>query len=456
MANRYAVVLAAGKGTRMKSKLYKVLHPVCGKPMVEHVVDQLDELQLNQLITVVGHGAEKVKEQLGSRSEYALQEEQLGTGHAVQMADPFIGNNEGTTVVVCGDTPLLTAETLKQLMQHHEKEQSAVTVLTTELENPSGYGRIVRNESNEVAKIVEDKDATDEEKQLTEINTGTYCFDNKMLFEALKNVSNSNAQGEYYLPDVLEIAKDEGKKVTAYLTPDDKETIGVNDRLALSKAEKLMQKRINEKHMKNGVTLIDPDQTYIGPDVIIEPDVVIEPGCRIQGKTTIQSDVYVGLNSEIIDCEIGEGTEIHQSVLKESKVGRQVKVGPFAHIRPESTLQDDVKVGNFVEIKKTTMGQNSKASHLSYLGDAEIGDDVNVGCGSITVNYDGKSKHKTIIEDGVFIGCNSNLVAPVTLKEGSYVAAGSTITKDIPEKALSIARARQVNKEGYVERLNKK
>lgn len=212
MANRYAVVLAAGKGTRMKSKLYKVLHPVCGKPMVEHVVDQLDELQLNQLITVVGHGAEKVKEQLGSRSEYALQEEQLGTGHAVQMAEPFIGNNEGTTVVVCGDTPLLTAETLKQLMQHHEKEQSAVTVLTTELENPSGYGRIVRNESNEVAKIVEDKDATDEEKQLTEINTGTYCFDNKMLFEALKNVSNSNAQGEYYLPDVLEIAKDEEKR----------------------------------------------------------------------------------------------------------------------------------------------------------------------------------------------------------------------------------------------------
>ncbi len=455
MTNRYAVVLAAGKGTRMKSKLYKVLHQVCGKPMVEHVVDQLDQLKLNQLITIVGHGAEKVKEQLGERSEYALQEEQLGTGHAVQMAEPFIGGNEGTTLVVCGDTPLLTAETLKQLMEHHEQTQSAVTVLTTEMNDPTGYGRVVRNDSNEVAKIVEHKDATDVEKQISEINTGTYCFDNQLLFEALKKVSNSNAQGEYYLPDVLEIAKNEGKKVAAYLTSDPEETIGINDRLALSKAEKFMQKRINEMHMKNGVTIIDPDHTYIGPDVEIESDVLIEPGCRIQGKTIIRSDAYIGTQSEIMDCEIGNETEIHQSVLKESQVGNRVKIGPFAHIRPDSDLKDDVKVGNFVEIKKTVMGEKSKASHLSYLGDAEIGTDVNVGCGSITVNYDGKSKHKTIIEDGAFVGCNSNLIAPVTVKKGSYVAAGSTITKDIPEKALSIARARQVNKEGYVERLNK-
>ncbi|WP_027964446.1 bifunctional UDP-N-acetylglucosamine diphosphorylase/glucosamine-1-phosphate N-acetyltransferase GlmU [Halalkalibacillus halophilus] len=456
MSNRFAVILAAGKGTRMKSDLYKVLHPVCGKPMVEHVVDQLNVLKLDQLITIVGHGAEKVQEQLGDQTAYVVQKEQLGTGHAVQMAESYLKDKQGTTVVVCGDTPLLTSETMQELMDHHENEEAKVTVLTTIIDQPTGYGRVIRNSEGDVSKIVEDKDASQDEKAVKEINTGTYCFDNQLLFDALQKVSNNNSQGEYYLPDVLEIAKASGEKVTAYSTSNPDETIGINDRVALSKAERMMKERINESHMRNGATIIDPSNTYIGPDVTIGSDVVIEPGTKITGHTAIGNYTVIGPNTEIENSSIGAESTIKQSVVSDSKIGNKVQVGPFAHIRPASELHDEVKVGNFVEIKKTTMDQGSKASHLSYLGDAEIGKEVNVGCGSITVNYDGKSKHKTIIGDGAFIGCNSNLVAPVTVSSGAYVAAGSTITKNVPEKALSIARARQENKEGYVERLNKR
>ncbi len=456
MSNRYAVILAAGKGTRMKSKLYKVLHPVCGKPMVEHIVDQLSNLDIDEIITIIGHGSEMVKEKLGDRTKYALQEEQLGTGHAVQMAEPHLKDKHGTTVVITGDTPLLTRETINELMEYHEKEQAQVTVLTSKFDDPTGYGRVIRNEHNEVEKIVEHKDASEEEKLVNEINTGVYCFDNELLFDALKNVSNDNAQGEYYLPDVLFIAKERGLKVVAHTTTNPEETIGINDRVNLAKAEKIMKRRINEQHMRNGVSIIDDENTYIGPDVQIESDVVIEPGCKITGQTIIKADSIIGPNSEVKDSEIGENTVVKHSVVTESKVGNNVNIGPFAHIRPASDIGDDVKVGNFVEVKKSTIDTNSKVSHLSYIGDAEVGKDANIGCGTITVNYDGKNKHKTIIEDGAFIGCNSNLVAPVIVKKGAYVAAGSTITKDVPEKALSIARSRQENKEGYVERLNKR
>ncbi|RPF51200.1 bifunctional UDP-N-acetylglucosamine diphosphorylase/glucosamine-1-phosphate N-acetyltransferase GlmU [Aquisalibacillus elongatus] len=456
MSNRYAVVLAAGKGTRMKSSLYKVLHPVCGKPMVEHVVDQLSHLNLNQIISIIGFGSDLVKEQLGDRTKYAFQEEQLGTGHAVQMAESYLKGQKGTTIVVCGDTPLLTAETLQKLMDQHEEEQAQVSVLTSKLDDPTGYGRVIRNSQNEVEKIVEQKDANEEEKAVNEINTGVYCFDNELLFDALDHVSNDNSQGEYYLPDVLSIAKERGEKVIAYTTPNFEETIGINDRVALSKAEKTMQTRINEYHMRQGVTLINPEHTYIGPDVHIESDVTIEPGCQITGETTIKTGSHIGSNSEITDSIIGENSLVKQSVVTNSQVGREVNIGPFAHIRPESEVGDQVKVGNFVEVKKSQLGTNSKVSHLSYIGDADVGKDANIGCGTITVNYDGKNKYKTIIEDEAFIGCNSNLVAPVTVKKGAYVAAGSTITKDVPEKALSIARSRQENKEGYVERLNKR
>lgn len=456
MSKRYAIILAAGQGTRMKSKLYKVLHPVCGKPMVQHVVDQISHLQIENIVTIIGHGAEKVKAQLGDTCSYALQAEQLGTAHAVLQASESLEDKEGTTIVVCGDTPLIRAETIENLFQHHLANKAKASVLTAKAEDPTGYGRIIRNTSGHVEKIVEHKDASDAERKITEINTGTYCFDNQALFNALKNVSNDNVQGEYYLPDVIEILKKQGEIVVAYQTSDFNETLGVNDRVALAEAESTMRKRINEAHMRAGVTIIDSQNTYIDSDVEIGRDTVIYPGTIIKGKTVIGEDCMIGPNSEIQACEIGNDTVIKQSVAHHSSIGSQVNIGPFAHIRPESLISDDVKIGNFVELKKTKFGKGSKASHLSYIGDAEVGEDVNLGCGSITVNYDGKRKFLTKIEDGVFVGCNSNLVAPVTIGKGAYIAAGSTITQDVPRDALSIARARQVNKENYVQKLDLK
>lgn len=456
MSNRFAIILAAGQGTRMKSKLYKVLHPVCGKPMVQHVVEQVSQLGLQETVTIVGHGAELVKEQLGEQSKFALQAQQLGTAHAVSQAAALLEQETGTTLVICGDTPLITAETMEALLQHHEEMGAKATVLTAHIEDPTGYGRIVRNDKGYVEKIVEHKDASDAERKIREINTGTYCFNNQALFESLKKVSNENVQGEYYLPDVIEILKKEGSIVSAYQTDRFEETLGVNDRIALSQAEDIMKKRINRKHMMNGVTLIDPNNTYISSDAVIGNDTIIYPGTVIEGGTTIGSDCVIGPHTTLKDSEIGNGTAIRQSTVHNSRIGNDVAIGPFAHIRPDSVIGNDVRVGNFVEIKKSIFGDGSKASHLSYIGDAEVGADVNLGCGSITVNYDGENKFKTVIGDGAFIGCNSNLVAPVTVGEGSYVAAGSTITDNVPAKALSIARARQVNKQDYVEKMLQK
>ncbi|MCY9295246.1 bifunctional UDP-N-acetylglucosamine diphosphorylase/glucosamine-1-phosphate N-acetyltransferase GlmU [Bacillus spizizenii] len=440
----------------MKSKLYKVLHPVCGKPMVEHVVDEALKLSLSKLVTIVGHGAEEVKKQLGDKSEYALQAEQLGTAHAVKQAQPFLADEKGVTIVICGDTPLLTAETMEQMLKEHTQREAKATILTAVAEDPTGYGRIIRGENGAVQKIVEHKDASEEERLVTEINTGTYCFDNEALFRAIDLVSNDNAQGEYYLPDVIEILKNEGETVAAYQTDNFQETLGVNDRVALSQAEQFMKERINKRHMQNGVTLIDPMNTYISPDAVIGSDTVIYPGTVIKGEVQIGEDTIIGPHTEIMNSSIGSRTVIKQSVVNHSKVGNDVNIGPFAHIRPDSVIGNEVKIGNFVEIKKTQFGDRSKASHLSYVGDAEVGTDVNLGCGSITVNYDGKNKYLTKIEDGAFIGCNSNLVAPVTVGEGAYVAAGSTVTEDVPGKALAIARARQVNKDDYVKNIHKK
>ncbi|MEW9502929.1 bifunctional UDP-N-acetylglucosamine diphosphorylase/glucosamine-1-phosphate N-acetyltransferase GlmU [Jeotgalibacillus marinus] len=456
MSNRYAVILAAGQGTRMQSKLYKVLHPVCGKPMVEHVVEQVKKVNMSEVVTVVGHGAELVQAQLGDRSEFVLQAEQLGTAHAVMQAKDRLQDKDGITLVVCGDTPLITAETMSSLIQHHEEQQAKVTILTAHQDNPGGYGRMIRDDRGLVKRIVEHKDANEAELTVQEVNTGTYCFDNRALFEAIEKVNNDNVQGEYYLPDVIEILQSQGETIAAFQTPLASETLGVNDRVALSKAEQLMRTRINEQHMRNGVSLIDPVNTYISSEAVIGRDTVVYPGTVIEGETTIGEDCIIGPNSEIKNSTVADRTVIKQSVVHNSAVGSDVNIGPFAHVRPQSNISDEVKIGNFVEIKKTNFRRGSKASHLSYIGDAEVGTDVNIGCGSITVNYDGKNKYLTTIEDNVFVGCNSNLVAPVTVGKGAYVAAGSTITKDVPGEALSIARARQENKEGYASKIHPK
>ncbi|MDA5561914.1 MULTISPECIES: bifunctional UDP-N-acetylglucosamine diphosphorylase/glucosamine-1-phosphate N-acetyltransferase GlmU [unclassified Exiguobacterium] len=449
---RFAVILAAGKGTRMKSKLYKVLHPVLGKPMVEHVVDQLDQIGVSRQIVIVGHGAEAVQDTLGTRVEYAVQEEQLGTGHAVQMAEAELAGKAGATLVVCGDTPLLTAETLEALLAHHEAQQAKVTVLTAIADDATGYGRVVRGEDGNVTKVVEHKDASETELAINEINTGTYVFDNELLFDALKQVGNNNAQGEYYLPDVISIAKEAGEVVAAHTAPTFDETIGVNDRVALSQAEAIMRKRTNERLMREGVTFMDPASTYISPDVVIGSDTIIYPGTVILGKTTIGSECVIGPNSDIRNSVIEDHAVVRQSVVTDSKIGEAAQVGPFAHLRQQAVLGANTRVGNFVEIKKSSFGDGAKASHLSYIGDASIGERVNLGCGSITVNYDGKNKFETVVEDDAFVGCNVNLIAPVKVGKGAIVAAGSTITNDVPEEALAIARERQTNKEGYTKR----
>lgn len=449
---RHAIVLAAGKGTRMKSKKYKVLHDVAGKTMIEHVIDNVKQSGVEQLVTIVGHGAQNVKETLGDASLYSFQEEQLGTAHAVKMASEHLKDKQGTTLVVCGDTPLITATTLKSMIEHHEHTKAQATVLSATTENPFGYGRILRDSAQQLTKIVEQKDASETERQINEISSGIFAFDNQILFEKLELVKNENAKKEYYLPDVLSLILEDEGIVEIYHTDDFEEIMGVNDRVMLSEAEKAFKKRTNEQHMKNGVTIIDPATTYIGADVIIGEDTVIEPGVKLAGNTVIGEDTIVGQYTEITNSKVGSNVTIKQSVINEAIVGDYTNIGPFAQLRPGADLGEKVKVGNFVEVKKSVVKTGAKLPHLSYIGDAEIGERTNVGCGSITVNYDGINKFKTIIGNDSFIGCNTNLVAPITLGDRSFIAAGSTITDNVPQDSLALARARQTTKEGYLKK----
>ena len=456
MEKRLAVVLAAGKGTRMKSELYKVLHTINGISMVEHVLRAVQQSNVERIVTIVGHGAETVRDVLADQSEFALQEEQLGTGHAVLQAKDLLKDEEGSTLVICGDTPLFSAETLNQLFEFHEESKAKGTILTAIAEDPTGYGRVVRQSDKEVSRIVEQKDANEEEQAITEINTGTYVFNNKALFEALDKVGNENAQGEYYLPDVISIMKEAGDTVKAFTMDNFDEAIGVNDRIALAEATRLMTKRINEKHMRNGVTFVNPTATYIEVDVEIGQDTLIESGVSLKGNTKIGSHSTIGSNSEIISSTIADRVEIRQSVLEFANVEENVTVGPFAHLRAKSVLKEGAHIGNFVEVKNSVVGKNSKAGHLTYIGDADIGTDVNVGCGTIFVNYDGKNKFRSTIGNDVFIGSGSNIVAPVTVGDRAIIAAGSTVNSDVPEEALAIARSRQENKDKYWKRFKDK
>ena len=453
MTERYGIILAAGKGTRMKSKLYKVLHPVCGKPMVEHIINRVEETKPKEIITIVGHGAEMVKEQLGDRSEYALQAEQLGTGHAVMQAAQFLEGKKGTTLVISGDTPLLTTETLNNLFEYHQGKNASATILTAQAPNPTGYGRIIRDHVGIVEKIVEQKDASPEEVRVKEINTGTYCFDNELLFDALSKLNTDNAQGGYYLTDIIEILKSEGKIVAAYQTEDFDESLGVNDRVALAQANRIMRNRINHQHMLNGVSFINPEATYIDAGVKIGAETVIEPGVYLKGQTVIGSECLITAGSEIVDSKIGDHVIVKSSCIEESIVHNHVDIGPFAHLRPKAEIKETAHIGNFVEVKNAKVGEGTKVGHLTYVGDATLGKEINVGCGVVFVNYDGKNKHHTNVGDNAFIGSASNLVAPITVGDGAFIAAGSTINQDVPKDAMGIARARQVNKENYAKKL---
>ncbi len=453
MKNRYAVILAAGKGTRMKSKLYKVLHKVCDRTMVELVLDSISNLDMKEVVTVVGCGAEQVKSVIGDRSKFALQEQQLGTAHAVKMAKDELVGKKGTTIVIYGDTPLITSETVDSMLTHHENTNAKATVLTSFAENPFAYGRIVRDNGGKLLKIVEEKDATEEEKLIKEINSGIYCFDNELLFEMIEKVKNDNNQGEYYLPDVLSLIRQCGEKIETYLCSDFDETFGVNDRVALAYAEKVMRSRINTKHMLNGVTLVDPESTYIAPDAIIGCDTTIYPNVTIKSKTIIGEDCKIKPNTFLENAIIGNGVEIKNSTITNSKVGDYSVIGPYAHLRDNCELKEKVRIGNFVELKNSKYGNNAKTAHLSYLGDAEVGSNTNIGCGTITVNYDGKNKFQTKIGNDTFIGCNSNLIAPLEIGNGVVVAAGTTVTKNIEDDALAIARVKQENKQGYAKKL---
>ena len=449
--NFKAIILAAGKGTRMKSKYPKVVHKVCGKEMVNHIIDVSKKSGVKDVVTILGHESEVVKNVLPEDTMIAMQTEQLGTGHAVKMAKEYINDND-IIVILCGDTPLIKEETLKRLFDYHIENDYIATVLTTKVDNPTGYGRVIRDENGDLLKIVEQKDGNAEELAVNEINSGIYCFQGQRLRESLDLLDNNNAQGEYYLTDTIKILRDKGFKVGAYNGSTIEELMGVNSRLELSKAETLMRKRINEFHLLNGVTIIDPAATYIEADVEIGQDTIVYPGAMLHGNTKIGRECIIGMNTSITNSIIGDNTEVKNSTIIDSTVGENTTVGPYAYLRPKSNIGNNVKIGDFVEVKNATIEDNSKASHLSYIGDAHVGKDVNIGCGVVFVNYDGKNKFKSVVKDGAFIGSNSNLVAPVTIEEKGYIATGSTITDDVPNGALAVARARQVVKEGWVEK----
>jgi bifunctional UDP-N-acetylglucosamine pyrophosphorylase/glucosamine-1-phosphate N-acetyltransferase len=452
IADLHVVILAAGKGTRMKSVRPKVLHPLAGRPLIEHILRTVDGLAAVSTILVVGHGAEEVRTALASRPalQFVVQSPQLGTGHALLQTRAALAGKSGTVLLLYADVPLLQTGTLSRLIETHHGGRAAATVLTADLDDPYGYGRILRDRSGKIVRIVEERDASGEERAIKEINSGIYAFALAPLFEALDGLAADNSQGEYYLTDLISIYRRRNLRVETLHIETAEELRGVNSRADLADLGRVLRARKNRSLMLDGVTLEDPATTYVDDDVVVGPDTVIGPGVLLEGRTRVGRGCRICAGVRLTNAMLGDDvTVLDRSVIVDSKVATGASVGPFAHVRPQSEIGEHARIGNFVELKKTTIGRGSKANHLAYLGDATIGNDVNIGAGTITCNYDGVTKQPTVIEDGVFIGSDTQLVAPVRIGKGAYVAAGSSITADVPPDALAIARGRQENKPGW-------
>ncbi len=452
MPAKHALILAAGKGTRMRTELPKCAFPILKKPMIEYIVEGVERSGVDEIVVVVGHQRKVLEDLLTERVTFAYQEEQLGTGHAALAAAEALQDKEGTTIILLGDMPLINETLIEKIFLSHEKSQNDLTVVSADFTDPTGYGRIIRDRYGRVQAIVEEADCTKDQRQITEVSTGLYAIDNRILFDVLKRIEKNENSGEYYLTDIVGIMKDD-YRVGSFVIRDESRGMGVNDLYAISKAEKFLRDEINKRHMLAGVYMINPETITVGHNVTIEGNVTINPNTTITGNSTIKSGAVIGPNTEIHNSTIHNDVQVKHSLLYDSTVHERTTVGPFAHLRNNANIGRDNRIGNFVEVKKSTTGSNTKASHLAYIGDAEVGSNVNFGCGSVTVNFDGKEKHLTRIGDDVFIGCNTNLIAPIEIDDNVFIAAGSTVTENVPAWAMAIARNRQINKTDYAKNL---
>lgn len=442
------IILAAGKGTRMKSELPKCAHEVCGKPMVALVLDAMKAAGVSKPVVVIGHGGEVIDNLLDGKAEFVWQREQLGTGHAVLMAKDVLADHDGPVLISAGDTPLVDQSVFEKLLAAYATEKVKAVMATAVVLDPTGYGRIVR-ENGEVVKNVEHRDASDEQRAINEVNAAIYCVDARTLLAILPELKNTNAQGEYYLTDMVEALTSRGERVVGLYFEDESILLGVNDRWQLAQATAKLKQRILKRHALAGVTIVDIDSTIIHPDVVIGEDSVIEPYTILAGNTRLGANCWIGPSSRLTNVSVGSGTKILMSMAEDATIGSGVKIGPFAHIRPKTVIEDGVRIGNYVEIKNAHMAADSKANHLTYIGDSEVGRNTNIGAGTITCNYDGIDKHRTTIGADAFIGSNSTLVAPLVIGDGAMVTAGSVITQDVPAGAGAFGRARQETKEAW-------